>query len=186
MPNKAHDHEVLGAQYQAWLGRFANQSMCYFGHHDKGRPIQYRFNSQGYRGPEHHPTPDLAIFGSSFSFGVGIEWHQCWHQQLGDYRVNCYAVAGFLAVNHDIIRHCLATNHNAGRVILQLRESRYDRSHIPIPQDIFCFAVDEHEQQGMLTFTWAEWKDDLAEDGKHPGANTHKQWANKIRTVLDL
>ena len=84
------------ATYQAWIGKYANCSFKYFARHKEGRPINYQFNSLGYRGPEHYNDPDISVFGSSFSFGVGVEFTECWHQQLGNYRINLYAPAGFL------------------------------------------------------------------------------------------
>ena len=81
--------------------------------------ITYKFNSLGYRGNEHCSDPEISVFGSSFSFGVGIEFDHCWHQQLGNYRVNCYSPAGFLVTNNAIIDQYQHAKISTGIIILQ-------------------------------------------------------------------
>lgn len=179
-----HEKQDL-SPYQKWIGRYANCKFDYFGRHDQGRAIDYSFNSLGYRGPEHHAAPDITIFGSSFSFGVGIEYHQCWHQLLGNYRINCIATAGFLATNDDIVDHYKTAVPSTGRVIVQLRESRYNRGPLDIPKAAIIFAVDENPQPGILTMTWSSFID-KAEDGIHPGINTHRAWAKIIKNAFSL
>jgi len=171
--------------YWKWLGRYANQSFNYFARHQQGRPIQYKFNSLGYRGPEHHAEPDISVFGSSFSFGVGIEYYQCWHQLLGNYRVNCWATAGFAATNNDIIEHYLRTPIFTGKVILQLREFSYNTAPISIPQNVLCFVVDRYKHNDLFSFSWDGFVD-KAEDQVHPGPKTHKTWAYIIKNKFNL
>lgn len=172
------------ANYQAWIGRYANSRFQYFARHRQGRTLDYSFNSQGYRGPEHHADPDITIFGSSFSFGVGLAFEQCWHQLLGAYRINCVAPAGFLVTNDDIIAHYHAVSPKS-KVILQLREHRYDRGRITLPRDVMVFAVDETAWPDVLTFTWSSFLD-KAEDGVHPGPKTHESWSQTIKTTFNL
>ena len=104
-------------EYQQWIGKYTNKKFKYFAKHQSGLPIEYNFNSTGYRGPDHSATPDISVFGSSFSFGVGIEFNQCWHQLLGKYQINCYAPAGILMTNNDIIKHYQSTPIVSGIVI---------------------------------------------------------------------
>lgn len=172
------------SSYRDWVGKYANCKFDYFARHDKGKPIKYHFNNHGYRGPEPYAQPDITIFGSSFSFGVGIEYDQCWHQLLGNYRINCFSPAGFLVTNDDIIDN-YQTHCPQGRVILQLREYRYNRSHLDIPGNVMVFAVDESAWPGVLTFTWSSFVD-KGEDGLHPGTKTHKLWAQIIKKKFDL
>lgn len=173
------------SSYQEWIGKYANSRFDYFARHDSGKSTEYSFNTAGYRGSEHHDQPDITVFGSSFSFGVGIEFHQCWHQLLGDYRVNCMATAGFMAVNDDIINHYQSQSSQFGKTIIQLREYRYNRGKIEIPNDVMIFAIDENVVPNMLTLTWGSFVD-RAEDGVHPGINTHKLWAQIIKHKFNL
>lgn len=179
-----HDSGYSSA-YRAWIGKYANRRFDYFARHDSGQCKEYYFNTAGYRGPEHHDKPDITVFGSSFSFGVGIEFHECWHQLLGDYRVNCMATAGFLATNDDIIEHYQSHGHKSGRAIIQLREFRYNRGEIEIPEAAMVFAIDENTVPNLLTLTWRSFVD-RAEDGVHPGPRTHKLWAQIIKNKFNL
>jgi hypothetical protein len=170
-----------------WPGRYANRCFDYFARHNSGRPILYEFNSQGYRGPEHSASPDISVFGSSFSFGVGIEYAECWHQQLGNYQVNCYAPAGFLVTNNDIIDHWNQTKETikTGIVILQLREFVYNKSPIEIPNSVHCFVIDQYQHPDLFGFDYESFADH-AEDATHPGAKTHKLWSQQIKTRFNL
>ena len=171
--------------YQDWIGKYANCSFNYFARHKKGRPIDYQFNSLGYRGPEHVANPDISVFGSSFSFAVGVEFAESWHQQLGKYRVNCYAPAGFLVTNNDIIEHYQQTKIVSGIVILQLREFEYNTEPISIPTNVKCFVIDQNQHPDLFGFDYASFID-KAEDATHPGPLTHRQWATEIKTAFNL
>lgn len=175
----------MNNSYRDWIRKNVNCRFDYFGRHDQGKPVTYQFNSQGYRGPEHYSNPDISVFGSSFSFGIGLEFDQCWHQLLGKYRVNSYAVGGILMTNNDIIDHYHNTTINSGISILQLREYRYNTSQIIIPDNVLIFAIDEHTIPGMLNLSWSSFVD-KAEDNTHPGANTHKLWAKIIKKTFNL
>jgi hypothetical protein len=171
--------------YQAWLGKYSNESFDYFARHKTGSPKKYKFNSLGYRGHEHHANPDISVFGSSFSFGVGIEFDQCWHQNLGNYRVNCYSPAGFLVTNNDIIDHYACSNISSGIVILQLREFKYNIKDVIIPKNTLCFVVDEYKRSDILSLPYSSFVD-KAEDQTHPGPKTHKLWAQIIKKKFNL
>ena len=171
--------------YQSWLGKYTNCAFDYFARHTDGRAIPYQFNSLGYRGPEHYSTPDISVFGSSFSFGVGVDFTECWHQQLGNYRVNCYAPAGFLVTNNDIIDHYQQVNSTTGIVILQLREFEYNTAPIIIPHNVKCFVIDCNLHPDLFGFDYESFID-KAEDATHPGPKTHQVWANKIKTAFSL
>lgn len=171
--------------YESWVGTYANCQFDYFARHEHGRPINYKFNSLGYRGNEHYLDPEISVFGSSFSFGVGIDFDQCWHQQLGNYRVNCYAPAGFLVSNNDIINHYYRTDILSGIVILQFREFAYNTSLLSIPGSVKCFVVDETTHSDLFGFDYASIVD-KAEDNTHPGPETHKQWAKQIKKTFSL
>ena len=173
------------SSYTDWIGKYANKKFSYFARHDSDNPINYEFNSLGYRGPEHVADPDISVFGSSFSFGVGIEYSECWHQQLGTDKVNCYAPAGFLVTNDDIISHYLNTKISSGKVILQLREFKYNRDTLTIPTSPLVFAIDEYKHTTIPTLTYESFLD-KAEDNVHPGKNTHKKWASILKTILNL
>ena len=173
------------SDYWQWIGKYANQQYDYFARHKDGPPIDYKFNSLGYRGPEHHDFPDISIFGSSFSFGVGIKFEQCWHQLLGNYRVNCYAPAGILATNNLIIEHHARTNVNSGIVILQLREFRYNTGKITMPSEVLSFIVDEELHPDLFNLSWSSFID-KAEDNTHPGPLTHQSWAQQIKKKYNL
>lgn len=173
------------SSYWDWPGKYANKNFEYFAKHQEGRPIHYQFNSLGYRGPEHYAEPDISVFGSSFSFGVGVDFDQCWHQQLGNYRVNCYAPAGFAVTNNNIIEHFHRTNISTGKAILQLREFKYNTGSLIIPQGVVCFVVDEHRHNDLFGFSWASFVD-KAEDHTHPGEKTHKIWAHQIKKKFNL
>jgi hypothetical protein len=168
-----------------WVGKFSNRQFEYFARHNSGRVIDYKFNSLGYRGPEHHKHPDISIFGSSFSFGIGIEHSQCWHQLLGNYRVNSYAIAGFLITNNDIVDHHRTTSINTGITIIQLREFKYNKSNFVLPDTEFCFLIDEFKHAIIPTFKWSSIID-KAEDGVHPGPNTHLVWSKIIKKMCNL
>lgn len=170
---------------QQWSGKYAHCHFDYFARHKHGTAICYDFNSRGYRGPEHWTNPDISVFGSSFSFGVGIEYHQCWHQLLGAYRVNCYAAAGFLITNNDIIQHYHDRNINLGMVILQLREFRYNTQDLTIPDAVNCFVIDELVHSHILTLPWSSFVDKAA-DEVHPGPLTHQSWAKTIKNAFNL
>ena len=173
------------SSYQDWIGKYANQTFKYFARHKEGSPIEYQFNSIGYRGPEHYTDPEISVFGSSFSFGVGVEFSNCWHQLLGNYRVNLYAPAGFLVTNNDIIEHYQQTKINTGIVILQLREFEYNVAPFEIPTDVKCFVVDQTHHDNLFGFDYASFVD-KAEDQTHPGPLTHQQWATEIKTKFNL
>jgi hypothetical protein len=175
----------FATSYQSWIGKYAGKSFNYFARHRQGRAIDYCFNSLGYRGAEHYLNPDISVFGSSFSFGVGIEFDQCWHQHLGNYRVNCYAPAGFLATNNDIIEHYHQTTINSGIVILQLREFQYNTSNIEIPQNVLSFVVDQTIHPTLVNLPWESFVD-RAEDNTHPGPQTHQIWAQTIKKTYNL
>lgn len=168
-----------------WIGKYANCHFDYFARHQSGPAINYDFNSRGYRGPEHWANPDISVFGSSFSFGVGVAHHQCWHQLLGDYRVNCYSAAGILVTNNDIIEQSKHCDAPAKITILQLREFRYNVGDIVLPSDAKCFVVDEFEHPNILNLPWSSFVD-KATDGLHPGPATHKLWAKIIKKMFDL
>jgi|688.fasta_scaffold213415_2 hypothetical protein len=169
--------------YKQWIGKFSNQEYDYFARHASGNKIKYKFNSIGYRGPEHHLVPDISIFGSSFSFGVGLEFDRCWHQQLGEYKINCYAPAGFLMTNDDIIDHYKEINP-PGQIILQLRESKYNRATLTLP-DTKVFIIDEYSHPFIFSLTYNTMVD-KAEDQIHPGIQTHKLWAFAIKKKFNL
>jgi hypothetical protein len=171
--------------YQNWIGKYANCSFEYFARHKEGKPIDYKFNSLGYRGNEHHLAPDISVFGSSFSFGVGIEFAECWHQQLGDYRINCFAPAGIRVTNNDIIDHYHRANILSGIVILQFREFKYNTAPITIPNNVKFFVIDETSHNELFGFDYDSFLD-KAEDKAHPGPETHKQWAQKIKKQFNL
>ena len=186
MSNKSNSYDTgYASSYQDWLGKYTNCSFDYFARHREGRPIVYEFNSLGYRGNDHHSNPDISVFGSSFSFGVGIEFNQCWHQQLGDYRINCYAPAGFLVTNNDIIDHYYRADVLGGIVILQFREFKYNTAPITVPTNTKCFVVDENCHSELFGFDYDSFID-TAEDKTHPGPETHKQWAIKIKKQFNL
>lgn len=170
--------------FNDWIGKFANCQFDYFGRHKSGRPVNYSFNSLGYRGPEHWDSPDISIFGSSFSFGIGIDYNQCWHQLLGDYRVNCYAPAGFLVTNNDIINHYNMVKPK-GRVILQFREFKYNTDVLTIPSGVDYFIIDEQVASGHPGFSYSSFLD-RAEDDTHPGPNTHILWAKILKRAYKL
>ena len=171
--------------YQAWIGRYTNKSFDYFARHKDGCPILYQFNSLGYRGNEHHTNPDISVFGSSFSFGVGVKFNECWHQQLGNYQVNCYAPAGFLVTNNDIIDHYNRSNIFSGIVILQLREFEYNTAPITVPGNVKCFVIDQTNHDNLFGFDYTSFVD-KAEDHTHPGPLTHTQWALQIKKKFNL
>ena len=171
--------------YQEWLGKYANCSFDYFARHKEGPPVKYQFNSIGYRGNEHCTNPDISVFGSSFSFGVGVNFSDCWHQQLGDYRVNCYAPAGFLVTNNDIVNHYQQTDISSGIVILQFREFEYNTSPIIIPDNVKCFVIDQTTHDNLFGFDYASFVD-KAKDHTHPGPLTHTQWALQIKKEFNL
>lgn len=172
-------------QYWKWPGKYANCHYKYFARHKQGREIDYDFNSTGYRGIEHHSLPDISVFGSSFSFGVGIDFDQCWHQLLGNYRVNCYAPAGILVTNNNIIEHYCQTKISSGIVILQLREFQYNTGVIEIPPDVLTFVVDQITHPSMVNLGWDSFVD-KAEDNTHPGPQTHQLWAQTIKKTYNL
>lgn len=172
--------------YWDWIGKYSNSYFDHFARHNSGRSIDYRFNCLGYRGPDHYKDPDISIFGSSFSFGVGIEFADCWHQKLGNYKVNCYAPAGFLVTNDDILDHYKKTKIESGIVIIQLREFKYNKSDLAIPNGgVSLFAIDEIKHPNFLTFTYKSFID-KAEDNTHPGVKTHSIWAKKIKQQFNL
>jgi hypothetical protein len=104
---------------------------------------------------------------------------------LGNYRVNCYAPAGFLVTNNDIIDHYKQTKINTGTVILQFREFKYNITDIIVPENVLCFVVDENTHPELLTFSWASFVD-KAYDQTHPGPLTHKLWAQIIKKKFNL
>jgi hypothetical protein len=171
--------------YWQWLGKYKNSHFNYFARHNQGRAIDYNFNSLGYRGHEHHSCPDISVFGSSFSFGVGVEFEKCWHQLLGNYKVNCYAPAGILVTNNNIIDHYHKTNIETGIVILQFREFRYNTSEIDIPRNVLTFVVDEEAHPNLFNLSWSSFID-KAEDHTHPGPLTHQSWAHQIKQKYNL
>jgi hypothetical protein len=185
LPNDLTYESGWSSTYWSWIGKFSNSHYSHFAKHTDGKAIQYSFNNLGYRGPPHHASPDISVFGSSFSFGVGVEFNQCWHQQLGDYRVNCYAPAGILVTNNNIIEHYNQSRISSGIVILQFREVRYNTSEICIPPGVLCFIVDECTHPGMFNLPWDSFVD-KAEDNIHPGPLTHKSWAQKIKKTFNL
>jgi hypothetical protein len=178
-------HDGYTPEYWQWFGKFSNCYYDYFARHKEGQPLNYTFNSTGYRGPEHHACPDISVFGSSFSFGVGVEFEQCWHQLLGNYRVNCYAPAGILATNNLIIEHYSKTKIESGMVILQLREFRYNTDTIELPENILSFVVDEEIHPDMFNLPWSSFIDKAA-DNVHPGPLTHQLWAQSIKKKYNL
>lgn len=171
--------------WQDWVGKYANCSFDYFARHKSGRPLSYKFNSLGYRGGEHYANPDISVFGSSFSFGVGVEFNECWHQQLGNYQVNCYSPAGILVTNNNIIDQYQCADITSGIVILQFREFKYNTLPIIIPDNVKCFIIDEDEHDDLFGFNYASFID-KAEDNTHPGPDTHKQWAIQIKKKFTL
>lgn len=183
--NSKNYNNGYAPSYQEWLGKYANCSFDHFARHKEGRPIEYKFNSLGYRGHEHYSDPDISVFGSSFSFGVGVEFNECWHQLLGDYRVNCYAPAGIGVTNNNIIDHYHRANISSGIIILQFREFSYNTAPIIIPDNVNCFVIDENYHDTLFGFDYASFVD-KAEDNTHPGPETHKQWAMQIKKKFNL
>ena len=184
MLNNVNYNSGTAINYQNWIGKYSNCCFDYFAKHRSGKAIQYKFNSLGYRGPEHYIDPDISIFGSSFSFGVGINFEQCWHQKLGNYKINCYAPAGFLVTNNDIIDHFNQVRPS-GITILQLREFKYNTEKIQMPTGIHCFVIDETTQPDLFTFDYSSFED-KAEDNVHPGPKTHTIWATTIKQMFSL
>lgn len=46
--------------------------------------IEYKFNSESFRSIEFvSDEPAIAVFGCSFTQGIGLRYHQIWHQKLG-------------------------------------------------------------------------------------------------------
>ena len=184
LKNSNHEYGYV-EHYQEWPGKFANQQFDYFARHERGRPIPYVFNSRGWRGPEHHTLPDISVIGSSFSFGVGIEFSQCWHQLLGNYKVNCYAPAGFIVTNNNTIDHYNQLDIKSGLTILQLREFKYNTGPIILPETAKCFSIDTTTHSGLPGFTYNSFLDKAADD-IHPGPKTHAQWAKVIKKMFGL
>lgn len=184
MPSSSRYDSGAAKSYQQWIGKYANCDFDYFARHRAGQPVKYQFNSKGWRGPEHYEYADIYVFGSSFSFGVGMDWSQCWHQQLGNYRVNCYAPAGFLVTNNDIIDYYKQLNPSA-IIILQLREFEYNVAPIDVPENIHCFVVDKVVPQNFVGFRYSTFVDH-ANDQTHPGPRTHQLWSKIIKKMFNL
>jgi hypothetical protein len=51
---------------------------------DRSGLVRYRFNSAGFRGDEYDPDAHLrvAVFGCSYTFGLGLPYEDCWPSQL--------------------------------------------------------------------------------------------------------
>ena len=172
------------SSYQNWPELHRNLRCQYFARHHDGESCDYQFNSQGFRGPEFHRNPDIVIIGSSFSFGVGLKWEECWHQNLGNYRINCYAFAGFAMTNNDILDFYHGLSPQT-KTILQFREYSYDTDVWEPPKDTWNFIVDQHPRNDILCFDWQSWLD-RARDRTHPGPLTHKSWTNTIKKTWNL
>jgi hypothetical protein len=175
------------ASLDTWIGHFSNQTHNYFGRHTEGRPVVYNFNSKGFRGPEFIDA-DITVFGSSFSFGVGLEWTDTWHQQLArmtNKTVNVYSIAGYGIENQELIE--LYTRYTpTNQVILQLREEAYSTKKYTIPENILVFKIEEDKKDTQCpTFTWASFADH-AEDKIHPGVITHSNWAKILIKIWNL
>jgi hypothetical protein len=70
-------------------------------------------------------------------------------------------------------------------VILQFREFKYNTAPITLPKNIKCFVVDENCHSELFGFDYDSFID-TAEDKTHPGPETHKQWAIKIKKQFNL
>mgnify|MGYP001026422634 CR=1 FL=1 len=168
-----------------WTEQNKNKNYNYFGRHTSGDPIDYSFNYLGYRG-KFYTDPDISIFGSSFSFGIGLNYNDCWHQNLGEYKVNCYAVAGWLINNNQILENYqkIKNQQNIGTAIIQLREFKYNTKELDLPNcNIFC--IDQQKNNNVMTFRYSSFLD-LALDNLHPGTRTHKQWAMILKNLWKL
>lgn len=170
-----------------WIGHYSNQRHVYFARHHSGKHIDYSFNSSGFRGPE-FTNADITIFGSSFTFGVGLPWEDTWHQQLAymtNKTVNVYSIAGYGISNNELIELYNRFKTNS-RVILQLREDAYSSGAYTIPSDIMAFKIEENTKDSRcLTFTWKGFVD-RAEDQTHPGPKTHYMWAKVLKKIWNL
>lgn len=170
-----------------WIGHYSNQHLYYFGRHFNGKPISYKFNSLGFRGPE-FVDADITIVGSSFTFGVGLAWEDTWHQQLAymtNKTVNVYSIAGYGISNNELIELYARFKSNK-QAIIQLREETYSTADYTIPSDTFVFRIEESQKDVQCpTFTWSGFVDH-AEDGVHPGPKTHVKWAKLIAKIWNL
>jgi hypothetical protein len=168
-----------------WATQFINHRCHYFARHSQGEAVEYNFNSRGFRGPEFYNDPDISVIGSSFSFGVGLDWSQCWHQNLGNYRVNCYSAAGVLVTNNDILEYYYQTQPK-GIVILQFREQQYDRAPWAVPTNTKNFIIEPSGKHDTIpTFTYGSFLD-RSWDAVHPGQKTHRLWSKWIKTLFNL
>ena len=168
-----------------WREKNKNKNYSYFGWHTSGEPVNYNFNHMGYRG-KFYENPDISVFGSSFSFGIGIDYCDCWHQNLGDYKVNCYAVAGWLINNNQIIENYKKHLQQGypGKTIIQLREFEYNTGALDLPKcDIVC--IDKQNNNVGIHLGYSSFID-FALDNKHPGAKTHKRWAKILKKIWNL
>lgn len=176
--------------WQDWCQEHRGKQYQYFGKHTDGRPVSYSFNELGFRGPKFHTDPDVVVYGSSFSFGIGLEWEQSWHQQIArikNIKVNCYAGAGFAVTNNDIVDLFQAyPPQNTSKVILQLREEEYTTAPYNLPPGIMAFKVDKEVKDKVVpTFLWRSFVDKAA-DGIHPGPRTHLNWAIILSKLWNL
>lgn len=172
--------------WDEWIGLNANSTVNYFARHVNGTPVEYKFNSLGFRGPEFYADPDITVFGSSFTFGVGLDWDKTWHQLLGDYRINCYAAAGWAVSNDQLVDLFNRFTPATGISIIQFREEKYTRHTYKIPKGPLCFKIeDAGKDPRMPTFSYTSICDQAA-DMCHPGPKTHKVWATLLKKMWNL
>jgi len=157
---------------------------------DQTGKISYKFNEQGFRSDsEYDWSPDIAFFGNSIVFGVGIPKEQIL-ANLFPHSQN-YGLAGTYLNRHSVENLQRFVEQGFCQPFTKIVFFWIERPGIEnIPE-----LVDQVNQlhQGVLHVSSGEKyagcinlvpSIDADVSGTHPGPNTHKIWARTIELLL--
>jgi hypothetical protein len=131
--------------------------------HDLGfvnNPIEYRFNSHGFRTAEFDQKFDMVCFGCSFTMGTGVHANNCWPEQLQDFTGLNIANLGHAGSSNDTVfrfaKHYLPYLKPKWAVWVQTDRHRLEllNDAIPVAMNILANDTSNFGARDNFIKTW--------------------------------
>lgn len=170
----------------AWERR--SQTLHQWGKDSTGL-IEYKINSHGFRSPtDYSQAPDLAFFGNSIVFGIGVPWEQTLVSQF-EHSQN-YGLAGNYMNHHSVtnLKNFVASGLFRPHTRIVFFWIGRDEPIEDMIQEVNVVAPNVlhissgKKQKGAINLMPAK---DTDVSGTHPGPKTHAMWARTIKLLLN-
>ena len=151
--------------------------------------IEYQFNSQGFRSPtDYSQAPDLAFFGNSIVFGIGVPLPETLVAQFE--RSQNYGLAGNYMNHHSVTNLQNFVNSKLYQPHTRIVFFWIDRDE-PIDdmiQQVNALAprvlhISSGQRRPGAVNLMPHRDQDVS--GTHPGPLTHRMWARTVKLLLE-